>query len=95
MSTAKKAALFAIFVLTLGESITRGPTGVSVRRATGVPVLLGHSSIRITERHCAPWTRSRQKQIEAELKAAWSNDPVVLTDGKGTPEMQGKPGQIN
>ncbi|MFZ3215077.1 MAG: hypothetical protein WA192_03365 [Candidatus Acidiferrales bacterium] len=43
----------------------------------------------------APWTRSRQDQIEADLRAAWSNDPVVLTDGKGTPEMQGKTGQIN
>lgn len=60
-----------------------------------VSILLGHSSIRITERHYAPWTRSRQEQIEADLKAAWSNDPVVLTDGKGTPEMQGKTGQIN
>jgi integrase len=60
-----------------------------------VSVLLGHSSIRITERHYAPWTRSRQEQIEADLKAAWSNDPVVLTDGKGTPEMQGKTGRIN
>lgn len=38
---------------------------------------------------------SRQEQIEADLKAAWSNDPVVLIDGKGTPEMQGKTGQIN
>jgi integrase len=60
-----------------------------------VSVLLGHSSIRITERHYAPWTRSRQEQIEADLKAAWSNDPVVLTNGKGTPELQGKTGQIN
>src|SRR6266478_6008086 len=60
-----------------------------------VSVLLGHSTIRITERHYAPWTRSRQEQIEADLKAAWSNDPVVLTDGKGTPEMQGKTGQVN
>jgi integrase/recombinase XerD len=60
-----------------------------------VSVLLGHSSIRITERHYAPWTRSRQEQIEADLKAAWSNDPVILTDGKGTPEMQGKAGRIN
>jgi integrase/recombinase XerD len=60
-----------------------------------VSVLLGHSSIRITERHYAPWTRSRQEQIEADLKAAWSNDPVVLTDGKGAPETQGKTGQIN
>ena len=60
-----------------------------------VSVLLGHSSIRITERHYAPWTRSRQEQIEADLRAAWSNDPVVLTDGKGTPELQRKMSRIN
>jgi len=42
-----------------------------------VSILLGHSSIRITERHYAPWTRSRQEQIEADLKAAWNNDPVI------------------
>src|SRR5205807_3769037 len=42
-----------------------------------VSILLGHSSIRITERHYAPWTRSRQEQIEANLKAAWSNDPLI------------------
>ena len=59
-----------------------------------VSVLPGHSSIRITERHYAPWTRSRQEQIEADLKVAWSNDPVVLTDGKGAPELQGKRGRL-
>jgi hypothetical protein len=37
----------------------------------------------------------RQEQIEADLKTAWSNDPVVLNDGNGTPELQGKTGQIN
>lgn len=42
-----------------------------------VSVLLGHSSIRITERHYAPWTRSRQEQIEADLKAAWQADPII------------------
>jgi len=60
-----------------------------------VSILLGHSSIRITERHYAPWTRSRQEQIEADLKAAWSNDPIVLTDGKGTPELQAQIGRVN
>ncbi len=33
-------------------------------------------ALRFTERHWAPWTRSRQ-QIEACLKAAWRNDPVI------------------
>jgi hypothetical protein len=40
-------------------------------------MLIGHSNIRITERHYAPWTRSRQEQIEADLRAGWSNDPVI------------------
>jgi integrase len=36
----------------------------------GVPIervsrLLGHQSVRITEKHYAPWTESRQRQIEA------------------------------
>jgi integrase/recombinase XerD len=42
-----------------------------------VSMLLGHSSICLTERHYAPWTRSRQEQIEADLRAAWSNDPLI------------------
>jgi len=57
-----------------------------------VSILLGHSSIRITERHYAPWTRSRQEQIETDLKSAWKNDPIVLTGGKGNQE---KTGQVN
>lgn len=52
--------------------------GVTLDR---VSVLLGHNSIRITERHYAPWTRSRQEQIEKDLNEAWKVDPVLLADG--------------
>jgi integrase/recombinase XerD len=45
-----------------------------------VSILLGHSSVRITERHYAPWTRSRQEQIESDLKEAWKLDPILLAD---------------
>jgi integrase/recombinase XerD len=48
-----------------------------------VSVLLGHSSIRITERHYAPWTRSRQQQIEADLNTAWKTDPVLRAERRG------------
>jgi len=48
--------------------------GVPIDR---VSVLLGHASIRITERHYAPWTRSRQEQIENDLSVAWKADPIV------------------
>jgi len=43
-----------------------------------VSVLLGHGSIRVTERHYAPWLRSRQEQLEADLQRAWSQDPVAV-----------------
>lgn len=50
--------------------------GVPLER---VSILLGHSSVRITERHYAPWVRSRQEQLESDLKNAWKRD-VVLRD---------------
>jgi len=42
----------------------------------GVPLdsvskLLGHSSIKITERHYAPWVKARQEQLEAEVRRLW------------------------
>jgi integrase/recombinase XerD len=43
--------------------------GVPIER---VSVLLGHQSVRITEKHYAPWVRSRQEQLEADLVSAWS-----------------------
>lgn len=43
--------------------------GVPIER---VSILLGHQSVRITEKHYAPWARSRQEQLEADLANAWS-----------------------
>jgi integrase len=37
-----------------------------------VAILLGHSSIRITEKHYAPWVKSRQDMLEAAVRKAWS-----------------------
>jgi integrase/recombinase XerD len=36
-----------------------------------VSVLLGHSSIRTTERHYAPWVKSRQLKLEESIEKAW------------------------
>lgn len=41
--------------------------GVPIER---VSILLGHSSVRITERHYSPWVRSRQEQLEADVRRA-------------------------
>jgi integrase/recombinase XerD len=37
-----------------------------------VSKLLGHSSIKITERHYAPWVKARQEQLEAEVRRIWA-----------------------
>jgi integrase/recombinase XerD len=38
-----------------------------------VSVLLGHSSVRITERAYAPWVQARQQKLEAAVRQAWSS----------------------
>jgi len=45
-----------------------------------VSVLLGHSSVKITERHYSPWVQARQIQLEADLARAWQNDPIAQTE---------------
>jgi integrase/recombinase XerD len=42
--------------------------GVSIE---SVAALLGHRSIRITERHYAPWVQERQNKLELDVKKAW------------------------
>jgi integrase/recombinase XerD len=46
----------------------------------GVPLeevsrLLGHSSIKTTERHYSPWVRSRQDRLDAVVIATWRHKP--------------------
>jgi integrase len=57
-----------------------------------VSVLLGHSSIKITQQHYSPWVRDRQLQLEADLERAWTRDPVVQAQGtiEGRLREQGK-----
>lgn len=55
--------------------------GVPLER---VSILLGHQSIKVTERHYSPWIRERQQQAEADVKRTWTRDPLVLLETKGT-----------
>jgi integrase/recombinase XerD len=68
---------FAVELLLSGTPIER------------VSVLLGQS-VRITEKHYAPWVRSRQDQLEADLTAAWFRDPVLALQRQGTQEVHVK-----
>lgn len=47
-----------------------------------VSILLGHSSVRITEKHYNPWNRARQEQAEADVARSWATDPIVLLEAE-------------
>src|SRR6266853_3123905 len=55
----------------LGKARTKAKTAAAANK-------LATKSVRITEKHYAPWVRSRQEQLEADLANAWSRDPLVL-----------------
>lgn len=70
---------FAVELLKSGTPIER------------VSILLGHSSVRVTEKHYNPWNRARQEQAEADVSRSWANDPVALFEAKGTLQVHEKP----
>lgn len=49
-----------------------------------VSLLLGHSSVKITERHYAPFCRARQQQLTTAVKRAWkkANGPQETTSDR-------------
>jgi integrase/recombinase XerD len=40
-----------------------------------VTILLGHSSVKITEKSYAPWVKARQEQLEAAVRKTWLKNP--------------------
>lgn len=61
--------------------------GVPMER---VSIVLGHQSIRVTEKHYSPWIRARQDQLEADLQRVWSRDPLVLVSTNHTRDTRGE-----
>ena len=41
-----------------------------------VSILLGHSSIKVTERHYNPWVKSRQENLERLVEKSWTSQPL-------------------
>jgi integrase len=66
--------------------------GVPIER---VSILLGHQSVRVTERHYNPWVRSRQEQLEAGVASAWKWDPVLNRKADGTNSVQLQKGPVS
>jgi len=74
---------FAVELLLVGVPIERGS------------ILLGHQSVRVTERHYNPWVRSRQEQLEADVASAWKVDPILNQKIVGTNQVHLAKGRIN
>jgi hypothetical protein len=55
--------------------------GVPMER---VSIVLGHSSIKVTEKHYSPWVRARQEQLEADVRRTWER---ALLEGATGPIM--------
>ena len=66
--------------------------GVPLER---VSVLLGHRSIKVTEKHYTPWVRARQEQLESDLQRSWAHDPIFLAETRGTPGVHEKRKAVN
>lgn len=47
-----------------------------------VSMLLGHKSVKITEKHYAPWVRARQEQLEQNVRKAWAGNLTVIKTGR-------------
>jgi integrase/recombinase XerD len=66
--------------------------GIPIER---VSVLLGHKSVRVTEKHYSPWVKSRQEQLEQDVASAWTHDKLLQAQKPGTFSVQPAKGPVN
>jgi len=45
-------------------------------------ILLGHTSIRTTERSYSPWVKARQDRLEGHIRNAWDLETELRTQGR-------------
>jgi len=68
--------------------------GVPIDR---VSLLLGHSSVKVTERHYAPFVKERQQQLEVYARLAWDDSALEIVKMQTVTPAAPKPAstQIN
>jgi integrase len=77
---------FAVALLNKGVPIDR------------VSLLLGHSSVKVTEKHYAPFVKERQQQLETYARMAWEDatgDAVVDLQSRPSPASRQPSVQVN
>lgn len=60
--------------------------GVPLER---VSILLGHQSVKVTEKHYSPWVSARQEQLEADVRRTWDVDLLTSEVDRSTPQVHG------
>lgn len=50
---------------------------------TDVSILLGHASVKVTEKHYAAWVSRRQARLESAVQRTWAPAPVDTSDVPG------------
>jgi len=56
-----------------------------------VSILLGHSSVKITERHYAPFVKARQVQPQKSVRNAWKVGEPASQGPDNHPPKAGRP----
>jgi len=60
-----------------------------------VSILLGHSSVRVTERHYSPWVKARQEQLEADVRVNVGQAGRQRQGAKDCDSLEGPPSGSN
>jgi integrase/recombinase XerD len=61
---------------------------LSGMRLEEVSVILGHSSVKITEKHYMPWVRARQASLNQSVMQSWIRQGIVKPDGPVRPSKR-------
>ena len=50
---------------------------VAGMRVEEVSMLLGHKSVKVTEKHYLPWVRARQTNLTESAKLSWTKQGII------------------
>jgi integrase len=63
---------------------------LSGMRLEEVSMILGHSSVKVTEKHYMPWVRARQSSLNHSVMESWIRQGIIKLDQVTKSDRQGK-----
>lgn len=73
-------AILLLGTFLVNDALRNESTGIPLEQ---VSMLLGHKSVKITEKHYAPWVKARQEQLAANVRKAWATLDAGNTTTRG------------